>query len=340
MSVLVDDVGSFPLPLRVDKKVFDQAYEDARAAIRDGKSVKTDAFLRKNFYDVIVESFRRKCNSGLDVVNYPQHYGMHEQLSNVIAKAMERGTYVVDRNDAILPEVSVISDSAREFSEEFDRRISLRVCVTGPLEMYLKIVGTVCYKDVLLMLAETVKRFAENCILDSRHIKTEVVCLDEPSLGFLDVSAPGDVVVDALEKAFSFVGVTKQIHLHSSLRAADLLSVRGLDVLALEYAASPKNLEGLSKKMLDNADKCVRVGIARTDVDSIRAELYDKRETKPADSQLVESQETIRRRFLFASERYGERLLFTGPDCGLGGWPSQEVAELLLKRTVNAVKHT
>jgi 5-methyltetrahydropteroyltriglutamate--homocysteine methyltransferase len=340
MNVLVDDVGSFPLPLHVDKRVFDQAYKIARATIGDGKSVKTDAFLRKNFHDVIVESFRRKCTSGLDIVNYPQHYDMHKQLADAINEAMERGTYVVDRKHAILPEVSVISDSAREFSEEFDRRISLRVCVAGPLEMYLKIVGTVCYKDVLLMFAETVKRFAENCILDSKHIKTEVVCLDEPSLGFLDVSAPRDVIVDVLEKAFGFIGVTKQIHLHSSLRVADLLGVRGLDVLALEYAASPKNLEGLSKKMLDNADKYVRIGIARTDVDSIRAELYDKGETKPTDDQLVESLETIRRRFLLAAERYGERLLFAGPDCGLGGWPSQEVAELLLKRTVNAVKHT
>jgi methionine synthase II (cobalamin-independent) len=31
-------------------------------------------------------------------------------------------------------------------------------------------------------------------------------------------------------------------------------------------------------------------------------------------------------------------MTFTGPDCGLGGWPTQQAAELLLKRTVNAVK--
>ena len=37
-------------------------------------------------------------------------------------------------------------------------------------------------------------------------------------------------------------------------------------------------------------------------------------------------------------ERFGETLSFTGPDCGLGGWPTQKSAELLLKRTVNAVK--
>jgi methionine synthase II (cobalamin-independent) len=31
-------------------------------------------------------------------------------------------------------------------------------------------------------------------------------------------------------------------------------------------------------------------------------------------------------------------MTFTGPDCGLGGWPTQEAAQLLLTRTVKAVK--
>jgi methionine synthase II (cobalamin-independent) len=31
-------------------------------------------------------------------------------------------------------------------------------------------------------------------------------------------------------------------------------------------------------------------------------------------------------------------MTFTGPDCGLGGWPSQEAAKLLLEHSVQAVK--
>jgi 5-methyltetrahydropteroyltriglutamate--homocysteine methyltransferase len=208
------------------------------------------------------------------------------------------------------------------------------------LELYLRIVGTVGYKDVLLMFAETINRFARKSILDSKYIKTDVVCLDEPSLGFQEVSASRDVIMSVLEKAFGFGGVTKQIHLHSSLKVADVLDVKGLDVLALEFAASPQNLDGLSKRMLDEADKRVRVGVARTDVDSIRAELYDKGIADPAVGQLVEDEVVMRRRFAVASEKFGDRLMFAGPDCGLGGWPSQESAELLLKRAVNAVKKT
>jgi 5-methyltetrahydropteroyltriglutamate--homocysteine methyltransferase len=338
MSVLVDDVGSFPLPAHVDGKLFEEAYARARQAMGDGKDLRADIFLKEGFYDVVVESFRRKCASGLDIVNYPQHYDMHKQITDAITRAMEKGTYIVDRKDAILPEVRVIDGEAKGFCEEFGRKVSLRVCVAGPLELYLKMVGTTCYEDVLLMFAESVKRFAENSILDSRYIKTEIVCLDEPSLGFLDVSADKEVIVNVLEKAFGFTGATKQIHLHSSLRVADLLDAKGPDVVALEFAASPKNLEGLTKKMLDRTDKYVRVGIARTDIDSIRAELHDSGVMNPTTDELVEPEETMRRRFDLARERYGDRLLFAGPDCGLGGWPSQEVAGLLLKRTVRAVK--
>ena len=142
-----------------------------------------------------------------------------------------------------------------------------------------------------------------------------------------------------MEKAFSFNnGVVKQVHLHSASRIREVLEIENLDVVSLEYAASPKNIEAVSKKMLEKSDKTIRVGIARTDIDAIFAELYEKGITKPSPEQMVENEETIKRRFSTAKTKYGERLTFTGPDCGLGGWPSQEAAQLLLKRTVNAVK--
>jgi 5-methyltetrahydropteroyltriglutamate--homocysteine methyltransferase len=91
--------------------------------------------------------------------------------------------------------------------------------------------------------------------------------------------------------------------------------------------------------LLDDADKQIRVGISRTDIDSILAELNDKGVVKPKMEQLVDDEALIKKRFLAAKEKYGDRLAFTGPDCGLKGWPSQEVAQLLLQRTVKAVKN-
>ena len=49
--------------------------------------------------------------------------------------------------------------------------------------------------------------------------------------------------------------------------------------------------------MLEKADKQIRVGVSRTDIDSILAELYEKGIAKPSAEQLVESEEIIRKRF-------------------------------------------
>jgi 5-methyltetrahydropteroyltriglutamate--homocysteine methyltransferase len=338
MDTLVDDIGSFPLPAYAKRELFDRAYVLAREAITSGRDVKKDDFLYNNFYRVIIDSFRLKCAAGLDVVNYPQHYDINKQFTEVIQKAMSKGTYVVDERDAVIPEVHVIKEEAKTIYEEIGRRIPLRVCVTGPIELYLKMVGTTPYKDVLLMFAETVKRFAENSILNSKYVKTGVISLDEPSLGFQNLTIDRDTLLDVLEKAFDFKDAIRQIHLHSPSIVAEILNMQNIDVVSLEYAASPKNIESLSKKALETADKHVRVGIARTDIDSIFAELYDKGVTKPSTEHLVEDEDTIRRRFEAAKEKYGERMTFTGPDCGLGGWPTQEAAQQLLKRTVGAVK--
>ena len=146
------------------------------------------------------------------------------------------------------------------------------------------------------------------------------------------------MVRQTLEKAYDFQGPIRQIHLHFASGVHDLLSVKGLEVLSFEYAASPKNIEAVPKSVLEKADKKIRIGIARTDIDSIWAELYEKGITQPSTEQLVETIETIKKRYEFAKEKYGEYMTFTGPDCGLGSWPSQDAAALLLKRTVEAVK--
>jgi 5-methyltetrahydropteroyltriglutamate--homocysteine methyltransferase len=340
MDTLLDDIGSFPLPQSVKRKVFDEAYRLARGYITNGKDLKENEFLLKNFYEVIVDSFLRKLKTGLDVVNYPQHYDIHKQFAEPIHEAMENGTYIVDEKHAVIPEIYVINEEAKRFYEIVGKKIALRVCVTGPLELYLKEIGTTPYKDILLMFAETVRRFAKNSILNTKYVKTEVVSIDEPSFGFHEISADKNTIVEVLEKALDInADVQMHIHIHSPARILDILEVRNLNVVSIECAASPKNLEWVSKSALEKADKYIRVGVSRTDIDCIIAELYEKGITNPKIEQLVEEEKTIRKRFENAKEKFGERITFTGPDCGLGGWPTQEAAELLLKRTVRAVKY-
>jgi len=338
MEPLVDDVGSFPLPHTVDRETFDRAYCLAREAIVNGTDPRKDEFLLKNFCDVTLEAFKKKSLTGLDVVNYPQQYDGIRQVSDAIHMAMAKGTFIVEENQAFLPEVHLIREEGKRLSEELGKKIRLRVCIFGPLEQYLKEIGTVPYSDVLESFAETIRRFAQNSVLNLKYVKTEVVSIDEPSFGFANIAAGKDTICAVLEKAFDFRGAVRQIHLHSPLRLADLLGIRNIDVLSFEYAASPKNIEGVSRKMLEYADKQIRVGVSRTDIDSIVAELHDRGVVKPTAEQMVDGEDTIRKRYVAAKEKYGDRMTFTGPDCGLGSWPSQEAAQFLLERTVKAVK--
>jgi hypothetical protein len=57
------------------------------------------------------------------------------------------------------------------------------------MELYLKEVGTAAYLDVLEGFGETIRRFAKNSILNNQYIKTEVVSIDEPSFGYLNINA-------------------------------------------------------------------------------------------------------------------------------------------------------
>jgi len=337
METLVDDVGSFPLPEYVDIAVFEEAYRAARKAIIEGKRPDKDE-LSKNFSRIVIDSFVKKAETGLDIVNYPQSYDMEKQVADAVRESMNEGTYLVNQERAILPEVCVIGDEAKRLCEETGGKVRLRVCVIGPIELYLKEMGSVVHKDVLQTFAENVRRFAKNAILNSKYVETVAVSLDEPSLGFQDIFTDRETILNTLETAFNFDGVTRQIHLHSPSKIADLLSVKSIDVLSIEYAATPKNIDSVSKDMLEQADKRVRVGVSRTDINSIMAELYDRGITKPSAGQMVDDERLIGKRFETAWNKYGDRMTFTGPDCGLGGWPTQEAARLLLTRTVKAVK--
>ena len=339
MNTSVDDVGSFPLPSNIIRETFNKAYRLARQEAVKGNDLTKNEFLQKNFCEVVLDSFRKKIASGIDVSNFPQQYDGMNQVGDVLHVVMEQRSFLVEEKNAILPEVYLINQQAKALSEEFGKKIQMRICVFGPMEFYLREVGYTPHQEALDQLAETIRRFAKNSILNSKYIQTTVVSIDEPSYGYNNIEAPSDVICGVLEKAFDFNGVTKQIHLHSTSGFADLLEVKNLDVLSFEFAASPENIETVPKNMLEQGDKQIRVGIARTDVDNMISQAREK-SIMLEKSGAVESVDVIRKRYKVAKEKYGERLTFTGPDCGLSGFSTQEAAQLLLKNTVKAVKQS
>jgi methionine synthase II (cobalamin-independent) len=335
METLVEDVGSFPLPSNISRQTFNQAYRLAREQAAQGKDLTKDEFLQKNFCKVVLDSFRKTLATGLDITNFPQQYDGMSQVGDVLHMVMEKQTFLVEEKNAVLPEVYLIRQQAKALSEECGRKIALRVCIFGPMEFYLREVGYTPHQEALDQLAETIRRFVKNSLFNDKYIQTKVVSIDEPSFGYNNIEAPPEVLCGVLEKTFDFNGATREIHLHSTKGFSDLLAVKGLDVLSFEYAASPENIDSVPKSLLERGDKQIRVGIARTDIDNMMGSAGKKTGDL---EKVVESVETIRKRFLCAKEKFGERMTFTGPDCGLAGFPTQESAALLLRRTVEAVR--
>jgi len=92
MGILIDDVGSFPLPETIDRETYNKAYRLAREALTDNQDIRKDEFIRKNFCDITIKSFKKKIAAGLDVVNSPWHYDGIRQVSEAVHKANEKGT--------------------------------------------------------------------------------------------------------------------------------------------------------------------------------------------------------------------------------------------------------
>ena len=112
MDTLVDDIGSFPLPLNVNKEAFSKAYQLAREAAINGKDLSKDDFLQRNFCIPVLDSFKKKLASGLDVANFPQQYDGIKQIGDALNVAMEKGSFLVDEKNTVLPEVYLINQQA------------------------------------------------------------------------------------------------------------------------------------------------------------------------------------------------------------------------------------
>jgi 5-methyltetrahydropteroyltriglutamate--homocysteine methyltransferase len=335
---VVDDIGSFPLPGGTAKVAFDAAYPGARDATLDGQASESADY--RLIQDVVLESFERKVGTGLDIITYPQHYDMHKQFLEPI-EFFQRAPFFIDERKAILPEIEIIKNEGKKLAEKAGRRIALRSCVTGPIELYLRTeFGTNIYREVLENLAKSVNVFLKNSIVNTPHLKTEVLCIDEPSLGFSDLlNIERDDLIDVLELSLKGIKLPVQIHLHTLKSTEIALETEGLTTITGEFAASPQNIGLIKKRDLQSHDMFLRAGVTRTNIDSIIAEYHD-RGVEPKPSMLIDSKSDIKKRIRKIDATFGETVSTWGPDCGLGSWPTQEVAAELLKRTTEAVKES
>jgi 5-methyltetrahydropteroyltriglutamate--homocysteine methyltransferase len=104
-------------------------------------------------------------------------------------------------------------------------------------------------------------------------------------------------------------------------------------------------LKLIDKKVLDETDTYIRAGIARTDILSMSAGLNEQYGINLWDDMIrlekeilnMESPLVMEKRLEKAYAQFGGRLRATGPDCGLGSWPSQDLANKILANCSAAV---
>jgi len=152
-----------------------------------------------------------------------------------------------------------------------------------------------------------------------------------------------DDLIEALSAASAGAaahGADTEIHLHSPLHYRLACAVQSINVIGVESAANPSYLSLIDRKELEASDTFLRIGIARTDISQLATVLNEKYGTnvwkeplKMAEILGMETPEIIARRLANAASIFGERIKYTGPDCGLGSWPSQELAFGLLRNT-------
>ncbi|MHA1682537.1 MAG: hypothetical protein ACTSUE_16485 [Promethearchaeota archaeon] len=355
--MLIDDVGSFPLPAN-RRELFDQFYLTAYNFLlkNDVDSCVDNRAFRNNFYEPIIESFLKKLSTGLDVINYPQLFSMHYQFLTPISRygSTQSTPFLIGEKSAIVPEVLAIEHFVKNTPlEELHipgnsasaEQVQLKVCITGPIELYIKTeLGFTVYKDILENFSKSVNYFAKNSIINNEKIRTAVIVIDEPSVGFIDLfNIEKEDLTRCLDLALSGFGdgITTQIHLHS-LKDVDIaLNAKNIDVITCEYASDNNNIIG--RKVLEDSGKKMRVGICRTNLNAIIGKLYEQGirvGTSYEESlQLIDSTEMIRKNYEKAITHYGQdNVTFVGPDCGLSSWNPPRLAQVLLERTVNAVK--
>ncbi len=333
--IIFDDIGSYPLPAGVNK-------EWVAGAVKTGDP---------KLVNIIRDAMRQKIDAGVDVPTYPQFQDMTRQFLGIINdESAQEEPLIVRREKARIMELSAIEEVGAEYYRKNGKKLNVRVCVTGPVELYLKQFGGTAYKDVLDAFAASIDRFIGNSIDNAKQLRIVTVSIDEPSIGINPQIMFNDSdLTDALEKAAKTAAAHKidtEIHLHSPLHYKLVCQAPSIGVIGVESAANPSYLDLIDKKDLNEHDKFLRIGAARTDIFGMAAVLNEKYGMnvwkEPAKlSEITTGMETpaiIAKRLEKAYGIFGDRIKYAGPDCGLGSWQSQELAFSLLRNTGLGIK--
>ncbi|AKB26673.1 5-methyltetrahydropteroyltriglutamate-- homocysteine methyltransferase [Methanosarcina sp. MTP4] len=336
-EIIFDDIGSYPLPDGVSKEWVQNAF----------KTREED----EKLFTVINDAFQQKIDAGVQVPTYPQYQDMNEQFLKVIRdESCCDGPFEVKLECARIEELDAIESVAKVYKEKFGETLQVRICVTGPAELYLKEFGGRNYADIYSIFAKNVNKFVRNSMKSAKNFKIATVSIDEPSIGLNpELAFDNDQIISALtdcSKAASKWGADVEIHLHSALYYNLACETPTINVIGMESAGTPSYMDLIDKKVLEDTDSFLRVGIARTDIYTLAGALNEKYNTNvwkeqeylPEIVTELETPQVITKRLRIAYRRFGNLIKYVGPDCGLGSWPNQKISFMLLSNVAQGIK--
>lgn len=342
-----DDIGSFPCPKNIEKEKIQKIISDlAEPKSSLASSLGFDLIKNKEqsgerlLYNVVSGAMKFKLDSGLMCPNYPQFHDMIKAFRLCEKHAEEGKPWVIKDEFARTIEVEMVD----KFARENNKKIDLRFCVTGPLELYLKNFGNNVEPDMLKNIALSVSKFIKN-IKNLKNVNLCAVSIDEPTLGLNPNIVVGEEdLINAWKICVESAGSCDvQIHLHSS-KDIEKVYQSNIPIIGIETAEEPRNLEMIAKSDFEKYDKFLRLGIARTNIFGIAADYSEKTgedvwKTNNFSEMIdkMENSKVIGKRLEKGYKLFGDRTTYAGPDCGLGGWKTQESAFLLLKNSAEAV---
>jgi 5-methyltetrahydropteroyltriglutamate--homocysteine methyltransferase len=333
--IFFDDIGSFPLPKGMNREWIAQAVKNNDPKLQE----------------LIKTTMQQKIDAGVEIPTYPQFRDMNQMFLEIINdESAQEEPLIVRKEKANILELSALEDVGAQYIKNTGKKLKIRVCVTGPLELYLNQFGGTAYKDVLNAFATSIDRFIANSINNAKQFRIATISIDEPSIGINpQIMFNDNDIIEALNIAARTAGLNQidtQIHLHSPLYYKLVCKVPSIGIIGVESAANPSYLSLIDKKDLEDHDKFLRIGVSRTDIFGMAAVLNEKYSTnvwkEPARLEEIvtemETPGTIAKRLHKAYSIFGGRIKYAGPDCGLGSWPSPELAFKLLKNTGIGIK--
>ncbi len=325
------------------------------------------------FEEKIVEGFLDKMQAGISVPNYPQFRDMSTMFLAIIDGVdktkggyMETGPLSLQNEKSILPEVEVIRKHAREFCEKLDNSFKVRICVTGPYTLASQFL----YKDkgIFNRLGDVLARIVESSVFSDKHGRVDLVALDEPVFGLIDdpLMDRGSEARDNLQRAWELIlekaslkNVKTCLHLHNT-RDELFWETKSLDIVESHMKDSIYEAKR-TKQLLESTDKFINASITTTDFDLlIRNYLIASSRQKMNETTInekigeiwkkinknqmnpvvfLESTGSLKKRLARLIENFGSnRIAFSTPECGLGGFPTYECALECLRRVAKATQ--